>query len=82
MPPRLALAEQAVDVLAACIDTFGRCISNTASLTKQMAILDPVNDHAFMLPVCCPAMAVLLLCSTASVLLRTYDGGRRRRLAA
>jgi hypothetical protein len=47
----LRLSKQAMDTLAACVDTFGKCITHTNTLTKQMAILEPINDHAFSLPV-------------------------------
>ena len=48
--PELRLSQGALDTCEACIDTFGRCMSTTA-LTKQMAVLEPVSDHAFSLPV-------------------------------
>lgn len=52
-PTNLHMAQRALDTLAACIDTFGRCISkeNTAALTRLEAVLEPINDHAFSLPV-------------------------------
>ena len=47
----LRLSDQALDVLAQCVDTFGRCLAHRSALTKQMAVLEPINDHAFSLPV-------------------------------
>ena len=49
--PDHRLSDQAIDVLGACVDTFGRSISNSSALMKLMAVLEPINDHAFSLPV-------------------------------
>jgi hypothetical protein len=54
-PPNLHLSQAALDTMAACIDTLGSVISHSKNLTltRQMAILEPINDHAYSLPVCC-----------------------------
>lgn len=49
--PDLHLTQAALETCAACIDTFGRCMANNTALTKQMAVLEPISDHAFTLPV-------------------------------
>lgn len=50
----LHISEAARTALGACVDAMGRCCGDTARVTlmRQMALLAPISDHAFMLPVC------------------------------
>jgi hypothetical protein len=52
-PKELHISEAAVTALSLCVDAMGRCCGDAvkAALMRQMALLAPVSDHAFMLPV-------------------------------
>jgi hypothetical protein len=50
----LHLSSPALAAMTACVDTFGRFCGEAmnSALLRQMAILEPINDHAYTLPVC------------------------------
>lgn len=53
IPVGLRLSEDAVNTMAAAVDAFGRCCGDAMkkALMHQMAVLEPLNDHAYTLPV-------------------------------
>lgn len=49
----LRFSEDAITTMAAAVDAFGRCCGDAMkkALMHQMAVLEPLNDHAYTLPV-------------------------------
>jgi hypothetical protein len=81
-PPNLHLSQTALKTMAACIDAFAGVISHSKdlTLTRQMAILEAINDHAYSLPVCCYILNIAMDCvlffwqiQTSPVLSGTID---------
>ena len=59
----LNLSAEAVSTMAAAVDAFGRCCGDAMkkALMHQMAVLEPINDHAYTLPVCSVVLAYMHL---------------------
>lgn len=51
--PSLRMSDAAFTAMAAAVDAFGRCCGDAMkkALMHQMAVLEPLNDHAYTLPV-------------------------------
>lgn len=66
----LKLSEDAIATMAAAVDAFGRCCGDamTKALMHQMAVLEPLNDHAYTLPVRCDPHHFNLLCNYAMIM--------------